>query len=62
MANVKELKIELLKLEIEHKKKMNYLELRQKFSEVYSSIRKNTPQLEIELNKLGKELFNECFK
>ena len=62
MSEIEKLKIELLKLEIEHKKQLNYIELRQKFSEAYASIRKHTPTLETELDALGKKLFKKCFK
>lgn len=62
MNKIQALQIQLLKLELEHKKVLNYIELRQKFSEAYASIRKNTPSLETELDELGKELFNKCFK
>lgn len=62
MSEIEKLQIELLKLEIEHKKQLNYIELRQKFSEAYASIRKHTPTLEAELDALGKKLFKKCFK
>ena len=62
MSEIEKLQIELLKLEIEHKKQLNYIELRQKFSEAYASIRKHTPKLETELDALGKKLFKKCFK
>ena len=62
MSEIEKLQIELLKLEIEHKKQLNYIELRQKFSEAYASIRKHTPTLETELDALGKQLFKKCFK
>ena len=62
MSEKEKLQIELLKLEIEHKKMLNYIELRQKFSEAYASIRKHTPTLETELDALGKKLFKKCFK
>ena len=62
MNEIEKLQIELLKLEIEHKKQLNYIELRQKFSEAYASIRKHTPTLETELDALGKKLFKKCFK
>ena len=62
MSEIEKLQIELLKLEIEHKKQLNYIELRQKFSEAYVSIRKHTPTLETELDALGKKLFKKCFK
>ena len=62
MSKIEKLQIELLKLEIEHKKQLNYIELRQKFSEAYASIRKHTPTLETELDALGKKLFKKCFK
>ena len=62
MSEIEQLQIELLKLEIEHKKQLNYIELRQKFSEAYASIRKHTPTLETELDALGKKLFKKCFK
>lgn len=62
MSEIEKLQIELLKLEIEHKKQLNYIELRQKFSEAYASIRKHTPTLETELDVLGKKLFKKCFK
>lgn len=62
MSEIEKLQIELLKLEIEHKKQVNYIELRQKFSEAYASIRKHTPTLETELDALGKKLFKKCFK
>ena len=62
MSEIEKLQIELLKLEIEHKKQLNYIELKQKFSEAYASIRKHTPTLETELDALGKKLFKKCFK
>ena len=62
MSEIEKLQIELLKLEVEHKKLLNYIELRQKFSESYASIRKHTPTLETELDALGKKLFKKCFK
>ena len=62
MSEIEKLQIELLKLEIEHKKQLNYIELRQKFSEAYASIRKHTPTLETELDALGKKLFKKFFK
>ena len=62
MSEIEKLQIELLKLEIEHKKQLNYIELRQKFSEAYVSIRRHTPTLEKELDALGKKLFKKCFK
>ena len=62
MSEIEKLQIELLKLAIEHKKMLNYIELRQKFSEAYASIRKHTPTLETELDALGKKLFKKCFK
>lgn len=62
MSEIEKLQIELLKLEIEHKKQVNYIELRQKFSEAYASIRKHTPTLETEIDALGKKLFKKCFK
>ena len=62
MSEIEKLQIQLLKLEIEHKKQLNYIELRQKFSEAYASIRKHTPTLETELDALGKKLFKKCFK
>ena len=51
MSEIEKLQIELLKLEVEHKKLLNYIELRQKFSEAYMTY---SPRINAGVSSINK--------